>query len=134
MQNGTRGNSRSLRQSPRTVVTVAILLLTSHLDRPENRPCFKTLSAEMADMFGVPLREIGKLRSSGHGLKTGTDGEQLAFAQTISPSAPTSLHGTPSFTKRPPKSAVHTLHPCRKVFEMGPVFCFIGWESHRIIS
>ena len=63
-----------------------------------------------------------------------TAGEQLAFAQTSSPSAPTSLHGTPSFTKRPPKSAVHTLHPCRKVFEMGPVFYFIDLESHRIIN
>ena len=34
----------------------------------------------------------------------------------------------------PPKSAVHTLHPCRKVFEMGPVFYFIDLESHRIIN
>ena len=68
MQNGTRGNSRSLRQSPRTVVTVAILLLTFHLDKVENssisRKFLRGGGLRAADFgwglvkLGVPGRDV----------------------------------------------------------------------------
>ena len=69
-------------------------------------------------MSGFRSRGYGKLRSSGDGLKAETGGEQLAFAQTISPPVSTSLLGTPSFANPHPKSAVHSLPLRRKFLEM----------------
>ena len=88
----------------------------------------------METVFGFRSGAKEETKEFGDGLKAGTDGEQLAFAQTISPSAPTpstELQVSLSALRKPPS----TLSTFAEIFsKWGPVFCFIDWESHRIIN
>ena len=73
----------------------------------------------MKDGSGFRSRDISETKSSSDGLNARTDGGQLAYAQTIPPSALTSLTGTLSFTNTLPKSSIAILHPRRIFLEMG---------------
>ena len=73
----------------------------------------------MKDGSGFRSRDISETKSSSDGLNARTDGGQLACAQTIPPSALTSLAGTLSFTNTLPKSSIAILHPRRIFLEMG---------------
>ena len=78
--------------------------LPSLAERTKTEMFFKTYSAEMEDMFGVPLRALRKTNGSVHGQKAGLTMSNSPSAQTISPPVLTSVHGTPSCANSPSKS------------------------------
>ena len=75
---------------------------------------FKTYSAEMEDMFGVPLRGIRATKKFRARTKYKDRRWATRFAQTISPPVLTSAHGTPSCANFPPKSPRPHPHSLQK--------------------
>ena len=94
----------------------------------------KTYSAEPEGMFRAPLQGLSESKKFRAWTKCKDSRRATRFAQTISPSALTSMSGTSRFAKTLPKSPCPHPQPPQKGFRKGAVFCFIGWESHRIIN
>ena len=101
---------------------------------PKTGEHFKTYSAEAEGMFRVPLQGLSESKKFRTWTKYKDIRRATRFAQTISPSALTSMSGTSRFANALPKSPCPHPQPPQKGLRKGAVFCFIGWESHRIIN
>ena len=89
---------------------------------PKTGEHFKTYSAEADGMFRVPLQGLSESRKFRPWTKCRDRRRATRFAQTISPSALTSMSGTLRFTKTLPKSPCPPHQPQQKVSWNGGCF------------